>query len=89
MASDIHLFEFFFWKRGNGRRAHRARDTTSDFRNARSSQDLLPLHWVAGNVHSQGSKSFPKCIDAWPAGGVPFEGTKELTFRDRSSSAAV
>lgn len=71
------------------RRARRARDTIGDFRNARSSQDFLPSHWVAGNVHSQGSKSFPRCIRRLAGRGSPVEGTKELTFRDRSSCAAV
>lgn len=53
---------------------------------------FLPLHWVASNVHSQGSKSFPRCINALaglPARGNPVEGAKELTFRDRSSSASA
>lgn len=56
--------------------AQGTRDTIGDLRNARSSRDFLPLHWVAGNVHSQGSKSFPRCIDAWPAGGVPSRGPR-------------
>lgn len=45
---------------------------------------------MVGNVHSQGSKSFPRCIGRPDRpGGNPVEGTKELTFRDNSSSAAV
>lgn len=63
MASGILLFNFSFWKRGNGRCA---RDTTGDFRNQ---SPIIPrLSTIAlgasANVHSQGSKSFPRCIEA-------------------------
>lgn len=73
IASGIVLsnFKFNFWglffsfgKRGSGEYAAVPATRLAVWGFPNHLKAFLPLHWVADDVHSQGTKSFPRCINA-------------------------